>query len=123
MSRTVSRVLVTAAAALALAVAGSASAAPAAKTVTGTVGPGFTITMKLAGKQVKKLKAGVPYKLVVNDLSEAHNYHLTGPGYDRVLTSVPFTGKKTITVKFKKGTYTFVCDPHASSMKGSFTVA
>jgi plastocyanin len=23
----------------------------------------------------------------------------------------------------KKGTYKFVCDPHASSMKGSFTVA
>ena len=35
--------------------AGSAAAAP--KTVNGSVGPGFTISLKLAGKKVKKLKA------------------------------------------------------------------
>jgi plastocyanin len=36
---------------------------------------------------------------------------------------VSFVGKKSLTVTLKKGTYRFVCDPHASSMKGSFKVA
>jgi plastocyanin len=40
-----------------------------------------------------------------------------------VKTSVPATGSKTFTVTLKKGTYRFVCDPHASSMKGSFKVS
>jgi plastocyanin len=35
------------------------------------------------------------------------------------------SGKGTTTwkVTLKKGTYKYVCDPHASFMKGSFTVA
>jgi plastocyanin len=39
-----------------------------------------------------------------------------------VKTSVGATGNKTFTVTLKKGTYKFVCDPHASAMKGSFKV-
>jgi plastocyanin len=35
---------------------------------------------------------------------------------------VAFTGTKTITVKLKKGRYTYVCTPHKTVMKGSFTV-
>ena len=35
------------------------------------------------------------------------------------MTTVPFVGTKKVTVTLKKGTYTFVCDPHASSMKGT----
>jgi plastocyanin len=31
-------------------------------------------------------------------------------------------GTKTWTVTLKAGKYTYVCDPHASFMKGSFTV-
>ena len=50
-----------------------------------------------------------------------HNFHLTGPGVN-VKTSVGATGTKTFTVTLKKGTYKFVCDPHAGFMKGSFTV-
>ena len=38
-------------------------------------------------------------------------------------TSVGQVGKKTFTVTLKKGTYRFVCDPHASQMKGSFKVS
>jgi plastocyanin len=30
--------------------------------------------------------------------------------------------EKTIVVTLKNGRYTFVCDPHFTSMKGSFTV-
>ena len=39
-----------------------------------------------------------------------------------VKTSVGGTGTKTFTVTLKKGTYKFVCDPHKSVMKGSFTI-
>ena len=57
--------------------AGSAAAAP--KTVNGSVGPGFTISLKLAGKKVKKLKA-TTYKFKITDKSSSHNFHLRGPG-------------------------------------------
>jgi plastocyanin len=58
----------------------------------------------------------------VTDKSPIHNFHVSGPGLNKEITSVSFTGTKTVTVTLKKGKYTFVCDPHASSMKGSFTV-
>jgi plastocyanin len=96
-------------------------ASQAATTLTGTVGPGFTITLKNGTKAVKTLKAGT-YKIKVSDKSNIHNFHLKGPGVDKK-TSVSATGSQTWTVKLKKGKYTFVCDPHASSMKGSFTVS
>jgi plastocyanin len=80
----------------------------------GTVGPGFTIVMK------KPTKAG-KYKLVIADKSSIHNFHLKGPGVN-VTTSVKAVGTKTFTITLKKGKYTFVCDPHASVMKGSFTI-
>jgi plastocyanin len=99
--------------------AGSAAAAP--KTVNGSVGPGFTISLKLAGKKVKKLKA-TTYRFKVTDRSTSHNFRLRGPGYNRAITSVGFTGTKTVTVKLRKGTYRYVCDPHSSVMKGSFKV-
>jgi plastocyanin len=81
----------------------------------GTVGPGFTITMAK-----KPTKAG-KYTLVVSDLSDQHNFHLKGPGVN-VKTGVATKGTKTFAIKLAKGKYTFVCDPHASSMKGSFTI-
>jgi plastocyanin len=37
-------------------------------------------------------------------------------------SGVSATGTKTWTVKLKKGTYRYVCNPHASAMKGSFKV-
>ncbi len=109
-------------AAAALAVPGIASSA-AAKTVTGNVGPGFTITLSMSGKKVTKLKAGVPYRFVINDRSSSHDFHVQGPGLDRVLTSVGFVGTKSFTLRLKRGSYRFLCDPHASFMHGSFRVA
>ena len=105
----------------------AALAAPAAlagstgTTLTGTVGPGFTITLKQGSKAVKTLKAGT-YTLKISDKSSIHNFHLTGPGVNKS-TSVGATGSSTWTVKLKKGTYKFICDPHATIMKGSFTVS
>jgi plastocyanin len=107
----------------ALAASSIASAAPAAKVVKGTVGPGFTITLTLSGKKVAKLKAGMGYRFVITDRATIHDFHLRGPSFDRVLTSVDFQGTKSYTLKLKKGTYRFFCDPHASFMHGSFRVA
>jgi len=80
----------------------------------GTVGPGFTISLK------KPTKAG-KYVLVVSDKSSIHNFRLKGLGVN-VATSVAATGSKTFKVTLKKGKYTFVCDPHRTTMKGSFTI-
>jgi plastocyanin len=122
MPRTFHLAIAAAATALALAVAASAPAARAPKTVQGSVGPGFTITLTLAGKKVTTLKKGVPYRFAISDRASIHDFHLKGPGIDRVLTSVEFTGTKTAVLKLKKGVYRYFCDPHASFMHGSFRV-
>ena len=88
----------------------------------GEVGPGFTIEVSQNGEDAESVKAGT-YTLKVEDKSSAHNFHLIGPGVDETVTEVPFEGEKTVTVKLEKGTYTYQCDPHASSgMKGTFEV-
>ena len=81
----------------------------------------LALSLKLAGKKATKLKP-TTYRFKVTDKSSIHNFHLTGPGVN-VKTVVSQTGTKTFTVTLKKGTYRFVCDPHASQMKGSFKVS
>ena len=89
--------------------------------LTGEVGPGFTIEVSKAGKDVKTLKAGT-YKIKVEDKAPIHNFHLIGPGVNRK-TGVSFKGETTWTVKLKAGRYTYQCDPHAASgMRGHFKV-
>jgi plastocyanin len=107
-------------AAVALVLSAPAGAAP--KVVNGTVGPGFTISLTSGGKNLASLKAG-SYRFNVTDKSTIHDFHLTGPGVNKVITSVSFQGRKSVTVKLKRGTYRYVCDPHASFMKGSFRVS
>ena len=58
----------------------------------------------------------------ITDKSSIHNFHLTGPGVNKK-TSVGERATSTWKVTLKKGTYKFVCDPHASIMKGSFNVS
>ena len=108
--------------AAALAATGSGSAAPA-KTVNGTVGPGFTIGLAMQGKKVTKLKAGTAYRFVISDRSSIHDFHLSGPGLNRVLTGVEYTGTQSFVLRLKKGSYSFVCDPHAGFMHGRFQVS
>jgi hypothetical protein len=86
-------------------------------TLDGSVGPGFSISLD----GTDGLTAG-DYTLVVNDQSPEHNFHLTGPGGVDVSTSVPEEGEQEFEVTLEAGEYTFVCDPHASQMNGSFTV-
>jgi plastocyanin len=99
----------------------SAVASAATPTLNGTTGPGFTITLKQGTKKVTKLKAGT-YVFKISDKSNIHNFHLTGPGVNKK-TSVGGTGTSTWKLTLKKGTYKYVCDPHATIMKGSFTVS
>ena len=95
-----------------------ASGAP--PTLKGTVGPGFTITLTKGGAKVTKLKAGT-YKVVVTDRADFHDFHLRGPGVNKA-TGVSASGSATWTVTLKAGKYTYVCDPHVSTMKGTFRV-
>jgi plastocyanin len=90
-------------------------------TLNATVGPGFTITLTQAGKKVTKLTKGT-YVIKVSDKSNIHNFRLKGPGINKT-TSLGGTGASTWTVTLKAGTYTYVCDPHATIMKGTFKVA
>jgi plastocyanin len=99
----------------------AANPPPAAKhRLVATVGPGFTISLTLNGKRVRSLKAGT-YTIVVHDRSASHDFHLIGPGVNKK-TAVARTGTTTWTVRLRKGTYRYVCDPHAAAMKGSFRV-
>ena len=93
----------------------------ATPTLVGTVGPGFTITLTQGGKKVTKLKAG-SYVFKIADKASDHNFHLTGPGVNK-MTTVKAKGNYTWKLTLKKGTYKFVCDPHKAFMKGSFTVS
>jgi len=103
------------------AVFGNSSAPP---TLKGTVGPGFTITLKKSGTNVKVLKAGTSL-FAISDKSSIHNFTLqqqTGGSLNKVLSATSFTGVKTTKVTLKKGKWKFLCTVHPTTMFGSFTV-
>ena len=82
----------------------------------------FSISLSdQSGNAIKNLAAG-SYSLAIKDESTIHDFHLTGEGVDKA-TGIGTTGTTTFSVTFKPGKYSFVCDPHASSMHGSFTVS
>jgi hypothetical protein len=104
-----------------LALPSTATTAPSAIALTGTTGPGLTITLKKGGAKVRTLKAG-SYRITVNDKSKSHDFVLRGP-VRRQITGLSFMGRKAITVNLRKGTYTYLCTPHAGiGMKGTFRV-
>ena len=89
----------------------------------GTVGPGYTISLKKAGTKVTTLKAG-KYTFVITDKASIHNFSLDGPnGLAKTFTSVPFKGQKSVTLTLKKGSYKFYCEAHESTMFGHFKVS
>ena len=113
----------------ALALVAQSGAAPNAAKLMGDVGPGFTIHLKRNGATVKQLAPGT-YTIQVVDKSNIHNFVLKGPGLPKTLgktiTGIQFEGtSKVKTVTLVKGTYTYVCTPHASipSMRGTFKVS
>jgi plastocyanin len=90
-------------------------------TLNASVGPGFEISLKDAdGADVTTLPAG-SYTINVDDQSDIHNFHLSGPGVDEA-TVVGETGMTTWDVTLEAGSYHFQCDPHASTMNGDFEV-
>ncbi len=87
----------------------------------GEVYPNFKIELKTAaGGRVTVLKPGT-YRIKIEDKSAIHNFHLVGPGVNRT-TTIAGTAETVWTVRLKAGRYTFMCDPHASQMRGSFRV-
>ena len=99
----------------------AASAGAAETKLAGTVGPGFTITLRTSdGADVSKLDAG-EVEIEVKDLSEEHNFHLSGPGVN-LTTGVEAIGDTTFRTTLADGRYRFVCDVHPSSMAGQFDV-
>jgi len=111
---------------LVLSIAGLAAAVSVARPAStdgalqGTVGPGYSINLTQNGVKVTHLDPGT-YTIDVNDQADIHNFDLFGPGV-KESTGVDTTGTTTWTVTFADGTYTYVCDAHPATMKGSFTV-
>lgn len=93
-------------------------------TLRASVGPGFTITLSKAGKPVKQLSPGF-YRFVISDRSAIHSFSLKqtkGGSFTKALTTVPFVGSKTVTVRLTRGSWRFFCPPHQAFMFGTFTV-
>jgi hypothetical protein len=97
-------------------------------TLKGVVGPGFTISLKKAGKSVKgkTLKAGT-YTVSVSDKSDFHNFTLerekpSKPHFEFHITNTGFIGSKTKTVTLKPGNWRFYCSNHEAMMHGDFKV-
>jgi plastocyanin len=84
--------------------------------ITGSVGPGMTISVSR-----HKATPGT-YTFTVTDKSTMHNWHIIGPGVNR---KTPINKKvtKTFTVQLKKGTYKIRCDVHPTTMKTHITVS
>jgi hypothetical protein len=109
---------------LVVAAAAAAVLVPAAAPATlpqlfGSVGPEFSITFTNPdGSPVTHVDPGT-YEIVVRDLSDFHNFHLSGPGVNES-TGVEAVGNVTWTVTFQDGRYSVVCDPHASQLHREF---
>jgi plastocyanin len=107
-----------------LVVSVGASGKTATPTLKGTVGPGYTITLTMNGKKVKSLKRGT-YKFAVADKSTFHNFTVErekGGKFEKDLTSVSFTGSKTVTLKLGAGSWKYYCKVHEPMMYGFFKV-
>ena len=88
-----------------------------------TVGRNDSFSISLqdpSGRAVTSLDPGT-YDIEVHDLSQEHNFHLTGPGVDQA-TAVGSVQDALWTVTFVNGTYRFQCDAHSTTMRGRLTV-
>jgi|Tabmets5t2r1_1033131.scaffolds.fasta_scaffold00028_16 plastocyanin len=94
---------------------------PRVQRLTASVGPGATISLRTAsGRRVTRLRAG-RYRITVRDRSTRLNFHLIGPRVNRK-TTMRFRGTQTWTLTLRRGSYRYVCDPRARTLKGSFRV-
>ena len=100
----------------------AATSSHAAATLSATVGPGKSISLRGSGGAVRSLKAGT-YTIVVRDRSKSLNFHLQGPTNDLSRsTTLKFVGKKTWRLKLVKAKYQYYSDRGGSTLKKSFRV-
>jgi hypothetical protein len=93
-------------------------------TLKGVVGPGYTISLTKAGHAVKTLRPG-RYTFSIRDRSSFHDFTLEktrGGNFEKHLTTINFTGAKTVTVKLTKGRWEFYCSLHEPQMHHTFLV-
>ena len=86
----------------------------------GTVGPGNRISLTQDGRTITLLPARA-YRILVRDRSRRHNFHLTGPGVNR-MTQVRRTGNFTWDVTLRVGTYRYQSDPQGSRLRRTVLV-
>lgn len=86
----------------------------------GTVGGTDGIKMRDASGTIVSSVAPGPVSFELDDQSDAHNFHLTGPGVD-ITTGVEAIETKTFDATLVDGIYRFQCDIHPLSLKGQFT--
>jgi hypothetical protein len=107
---------------LALRLGTDVSTAAVSSTMHASVGPGYVISLTFDdGTAALSLPAG-SYRVLVEDQSNEHNFHLYGPGVDE-LTSVEAVSNTAWNLTFRQNSrYSFVCDPHVDQMYGGFNV-
>jgi hypothetical protein len=115
MTNVVRLALLSAVCAVALAAPGVAQAQLVA-----TVTDSATISLTKDGVPVTYLTPGT-YTIEVHDLTESHNFHLSGPGVSET-TGISMVESPTWMVTFGHGVYHFQCDVHPGSMFGDFAV-
>jgi hypothetical protein len=90
----------------------------------GTVNADYTITLKDSNGNVVTMVAPGTYEIEVHDNTAEHNFDLQQPnGTTAMATSVPAMGVVTWTVTLTEGTWTYLCDAHPFTMKGTFAVS
>jgi plastocyanin len=104
-----------------LAVLPSAANGRSLVTLTATVTADARISLTNEdGSAVSQLDPGT-YTINVSDQTDLHNFSLSGPGVS-METALEFVGSATWTVTFANGRYTFLCDAHPTTMRGTFNV-
>src|SRR5262245_44229872 len=114
------RLAVPAAAALALALVPAAAGAPTL--LHATVGPFRLIQLQDAqGGPVEIVPAGL-VTFRIRDQASTASFCLRGPGMNRVLTTAAFAGTKTVTLRLRRGAYTYYDRGEPAAMRGTFRV-
>ncbi len=99
---------------------GASAALAEGPVLKGTVGGSDGIKMRDAAGTIVSSVAPGPVTFELDDQSDAHNFHLTGPGVD-ITTGVEQIETKTFDATLVDGIYRFQCDIHPLSLRGQFT--
>jgi hypothetical protein len=109
-----------AAAAFALALVPAAAGAPTL--LHATVGPYRVIQLQDAeGTAVERVRAGL-VSFRIRDHSSTVSFCLKGPGMNRALATLAFAGTRTVTLRLRRGAYTYYDASEPGAMRGTFRV-